>query len=117
MDKNQPIANELAIVSFKLGFHGRLLATLSTTRSKAIHKMDIPSFDWPVSPFPALKFPFALYEKENLEEEARCLDAFENILKTSKKRIAGAIIEPVLSEGGDLHASPHFFLGVQKLCK
>merc|ERR1712046_316709 len=30
--------------------------------------------------------------------------------------VAGMIIEPVLSEGGDLHASKSFFSGLQKAC-
>ena len=28
----------------------------------------------------------------------------------------GLIIEPILSEGGDLHASPSFFASLQRLC-
>jgi 4-aminobutyrate aminotransferase / (S)-3-amino-2-methylpropionate transaminase len=30
--------------------------------------------------------------------------------------VAGLIVEPILSEGGDLHATPTFFAGLQKLC-
>jgi 4-aminobutyrate aminotransferase/(S)-3-amino-2-methylpropionate transaminase len=35
----QPGSPKLSILSFKSGFHGRLLASLSATRSKAIHKL------------------------------------------------------------------------------
>jgi 4-aminobutyrate aminotransferase/(S)-3-amino-2-methylpropionate transaminase len=51
--KNQsPGSPSLSILSFTKGFHGRLLGTLSTTRSKPIHKLDVPAFDWPVCPWP-----------------------------------------------------------------
>lgn len=43
--KNQaPGSPDLSILSFKHAFHGRLFASLSATRSKPIHKLDIPSF-------------------------------------------------------------------------
>jgi len=48
--KNQsPGASQLSILSFKTAFHGRLFGSLSTTRSKPIHKVDIPAFDWPTA--------------------------------------------------------------------
>lgn len=47
---------------------------LATTHSKAIHKIDIPSFDWPIAPFPRLKYPLEEFVKENQQEEARCLE-------------------------------------------
>lgn len=31
--------------------------------------------------------------------------------------VAGVIVEPIQSEGGDHEASPEFFLRLQKLCK
>ena len=39
MDNKAPGAPNLAILSFKSGFHGRMLGSLSATRSKAIHKV------------------------------------------------------------------------------
>ena len=97
---------DLAILSFKKAFHGRALGALSTTRSKVIAKIDIPAFDWPAAPFPEIRHPYNQYEAENREEENRCLEEFEKILKTNNKPIAGVIIEPVLAEGGDQLASP-----------
>lgn len=47
---------------------------LATTHSKAIHKIDIPSFDWPIAPFPRLRYPLEEFVKENQHEEARCLE-------------------------------------------
>merc|ERR1740130_1203254 len=113
-------ANDLSIMSFQGGFHGRTLAALSCTHSKAIHKIDVPSFDWPTAPFPLLRYPLDENAEYNKAEEKRCLDEVNNIFRLRKEQgrpVAGAIIEPVLSEGGDLHASPDFFKGVQKACK
>ena len=47
--------------------------TLSCTHSKPIHKLDIPAFDWPVAPFPRLRYPLNEFVRENEAEERRCL--------------------------------------------
>ena len=48
-------------------------------------RVDIPVFDWPVAPFPYLKYPLDKHEKENKAEEQRCLEVVfvtaENISK------------------------------------
>jgi 4-aminobutyrate aminotransferase-like enzyme len=49
------------------------LGALSCTHSKAIHKLDIPSFDWPIAPFPRYKYPLEENERENQKEDERCL--------------------------------------------
>jgi len=113
-------SNDLSIMSFQGGFHGRTLGALSCTHSKSIHKLDAPSFDWPTAPFPARRYPLAANVEYNEAEEQRCLDEVRNIFQTrrqEKRPVAGIIIEPVLSEGGDLHASADFFKGLQRLCK
>jgi len=48
--------------------------SLSCTHSKVIHKMDVPAFDWPVAPFPKLKYPLEEFTRENRQEEQRCLE-------------------------------------------
>jgi len=55
------------------GFHGRTLGVLSTTHSKPIHKLDVPSFDWPIASFPKYKYPLDEFLRENEEEDGRCL--------------------------------------------
>lgn len=47
---------------------------LATTHSKAIHKLDVPSLDWPIAPFPRLQYPLEEFSRENEQEEARCLE-------------------------------------------
>lgn len=116
MENTAPGAPELSILSFKKGFHGRLFGSLSTTRSKPIHKLDIPAFNWPSAPFPELKYPLDAHAAENAQEEARCLAATEEIITTFPSPPAAAIIEPVQSEGGDNHASPEYFRKLRALC-
>lgn len=116
MNNQLPGALDMSILSFEGGFHGRLFGSLSTTRSKAIHKLDIPAFDWPKAPFPRLKYPLEEFAVENAAEEERCLSALEEIITKSKPHsIAAIIVEPVQSEGGDNHASAAFFQGLRDL--
>lgn len=112
--------NDLSIMSFRGGFHGRTLGALTCTHSKAIHKLDVPAFDWPTAPFPNLCYPLEDHIDANAAEESKCLSEVDRMFaerKQQRRPVAGLIIEPVLSEGGDLHASKDFFKGLQRLCK
>ncbi|VUC20771.1 unnamed protein product [Clonostachys rosea] len=113
----EPGSPNLSIMSFKAAFHGRLFGSLSTTRSKPIHKLDIPAFDWPQCPFPAIKYPLEEYVEENVQEEQRCLEEAERIIKTHPSKVAAVIVEPIQSEGGDNHASPAFFQGLREITR
>ncbi|KAF2182725.1 4-aminobutyrate aminotransferas-like protein [Zopfia rhizophila CBS 207.26] len=117
MTNQKPGSPELSILSFKSAFHGRLFGSLSTTRSKPIHKLDIPAFDWPQAPFPACSYPLDQYAAENAAEEQRCLDETERLIKEWHNPPAAIVIEPIQSEGGDNHASPNFFRGLRELTK
>lgn len=108
-----PGSPDLAIMSFANSFHGRGFGSLSTTRSKAVHKLDIPAFDWPQAPFPALKYPLEEHAQENAAEEQRCLAEVERLLTTWRCPVAAVITEPIQSEGGDNHASASFFQGLR----
>ncbi len=112
MHNRQPGVNQMKVISFEGGFHGRSMGALSLTRSKAIHKLDIPAFEWPVVPFPANRFPQELHAVENRELEARCLQI---ISETIDENVAALIVEPIQGEGGDRHASPAFFRALQKM--
>lgn len=117
MLNQSPGSPQLSILSFKSAFHGRLFGSLSTTRSKPIHKLDIPAFDWPQAPFPALKYPLEEHAKENAEEEQRCLQEVERLIKEFHNPVAAVVVEPIQSEGGDNHASPAFFRGLREITK
>lgn len=117
MNNSSPGAPNLSIMSFKGGFHGRLFGSLSTTRSKPIHKLDIPAFDWPQAPFPKLKYPLKEHEADNAQEEARCLVETERLIESWHSPPAAIIVEPIQAEGGDNHASPGFFRGLRDITR
>ncbi|KAK1877835.1 4-aminobutyrate aminotransferase mitochondrial [Dissostichus eleginoides] len=109
-----PGCPELSILSFMGGFHGRTMGCLATTHSKAIHKLDVPSFDWPIAPFPRLQYPLEEFTRENAQEEVEDL-----IVKWRQKGkpVAGVVIEPIQAEGGDNHASSDFFRGLRDIAR
>ncbi|KAJ5350055.1 Pyridoxal phosphate-dependent transferase major region subdomain 2 [Penicillium brevicompactum] len=117
MNNAGPGSPQLSILSFKSAFHGRLFGSLSTTRSKAIHKLDIPAFDWPQATFPQLKYPLEDNIQENAAEEKRCLAEVERLIKEFHNPVAAVMVEPIQSEGGDNHASPAFFQGLRDITK
>lgn len=115
-----PGSPHLSLLSFKGAFHGRTLGALATTHSKYIHKIDIPSFDWPIASFPHYKYPLEENVRDNKEEDERCLAEVEDLISQYAKRnipVAGIVIEPIQSEGGDNEASPEFFQGLQAIAK
>ncbi|KAJ9119847.1 hypothetical protein QFC24_005561 [Naganishia onofrii] len=118
--KNQsPGSPDLSILSFKSAFHGRLFGSLSATRSKAIHKTYHLSIARPMVDWPAIKYPLEEHAKENAEAEAKSLRDVENTITSMKstRPVAAVVIEPIASEGGDLHASPEFFRGLRQITK
>ncbi|XP_040829889.1 4-aminobutyrate aminotransferase, mitochondrial isoform X8 [Ochotona curzoniae] len=120
MVNQAPGCPDYSILSFMGAFHGRTMGCLATTHSKAIHKIDIPSFDWPIAPFPRLKYPLEEFVKENQQEEARCLEEVEDLIvkyRKKKKTVAGIIVEPIQSEGGDNHASDDFFRKLRDIAR
>ncbi|CDO54992.1 hypothetical protein DV495_001604 [Geotrichum candidum] len=117
MVNSSPGSPQMSILSFETAFHGRLFGSLSTTRSKPIHKLDIPAFDWPTAPFPKLKYPLEENVEANAAEEKRCLEQVEKTIKSWHNPVAAVVVEPIQSEGGDNHASPAFFKGLQEITK
>ncbi|ODQ64351.1 3-amino-2-methylpropionate transaminase [Nadsonia fulvescens var. elongata DSM 6958] len=115
MENQKPGSPEWSILSFANAFHGRLFGSLSTTRSKPIHKLDIPAFPWPKAPFPSLKYPLEENAEANKAEEEACLAEVERIIKSWPQPVAAVVIEPIQSEGGDNHATPFFFQGLRDL--
>lgn len=113
-----PGAPKLSILSFDGSFHGRTLGALSTTHSKSIHKLDIPSFDWPIAHFPEYKYPVEEFESHNRQEDEKSLTHVEELIHEYKKKgipVAGLVIEPIQAEGGDRHASDEFFRRLRNL--
>ncbi|CRK92986.1 CLUMA_CG006567, isoform A [Clunio marinus] len=115
-----PGSPKLSILSFHGGFHGRTIGALSTTHSKYIHKVDVPAFDWPIARFPVYKYPLQENILANQEEDKKCLSEVEGLIEKWKKAdhdVAGIIVEPIQSEGGDNEASPEFFQELQRITR
>uniref|UniRef100_A0A1B0BZA6 (S)-3-amino-2-methylpropionate transaminase n=1 Tax=Glossina palpalis gambiensis TaxID=67801 RepID=A0A1B0BZA6_9MUSC len=115
-----PGAPNLSLLSFQGSFHGRTMGALATTHSKYIHKIDFPSLDWPVAAFPNYKYPLEENERDNKEEDEKCLTQVEELIEAYSKKdrpVAGIVVEPIQSEGGDNHASPEFFQQLQYITK
>nr|MBE5725107.1 putative4-aminobutyrate aminotransferase, mitochondrial-like [Cucujiformia] len=113
-----PGSPQLSLLSFHGAFHGRTFGALSTTHSKAIHKLDVPAFDWPIAHFPQYRYPLEDNVKENEAEDAKCLAEVEDLFHKYEKKgvpVAGIVVEPIQSEGGDNEASPQFFQGLQDI--
>ena len=87
------------------------------TRSKPIHKLDVAAFDWPVAPFPKLKYPL-MRTSVNAEEEKRCLERGQDLANSEERlsRRRGSDCRARQAEGGDNHATPSFFRGLRQLC-
>lgn len=118
MYNQTPGSPKLSAMSFNGGFHGRTLGALSCTHSKAIHKLDVPAFDWPIAQFPRYKYPLDQFAQENAQEDKRCLANVEQLIHEYKDKapVAAMIVEPIQSEGGDYHGSADFFKGLRKIC-
>lgn len=120
MINQTPGSPNLSILSFQGAFHGRTMGVLSTTHSKQIHKIDIPAFDWPMAHFPKYRYPLEENVRENQAEDQKSLAHVQELMTEWSKRgmpVAGVVIEPIQSEGGDNEASPEFFQQLQQICK
>ena len=113
-----PGSPKLSAMSFDGSFHGRTFGALSCTHSKAIHKLDVPAFEWPIAKFPRYKYPLEQNQRKNAEEDKKCLAHVEQLIHDYKNKapVAAMIIEPIQAEGGDFHGSPAFFQGLRKIC-
>lgn len=115
MKNSLPGSPDLAVLSFKKAFHGRLFASGSVTCSKPIHKLDFPSFKWPHAEYPHYKYPLKDNKEINKEEDDRCLKIVEDLITSWHIPVAALIIEPIQSEGGDNHASKYFLQSLRDL--
>lgn len=112
---------DLSILSFRGAFHGRTIGCLAATHSKTVHKLDVPSMDWPIAHFPRYKYPLEDHTDYNNKEDANCLaevvELIDHYNNHVKRPVAGIVVEPIQSEGGDHYGSPAFFQGLQRIAK
>ena len=116
LDRNDITADMM--IHFKEAFHGRSGYTLSLTNTFNPDKTQyFPKFDWPRIDNPKLRFPIDSAEIERVAaDEKKALEQIRSSLLQHKNRIAGLIIEPIQSEGGDNHFRPEFMCSLRDLC-
>jgi len=115
-----PACPELSMLSFKGAFHGRTFGCLATTHTKAVHKRDVPTMDWPVASFPHYKYPLEQNVDHNAKEDVKCLQDVQRLFDMWEKKgrpVAGVVVEPIQAEGGDVHGSATFFQELQRITK
>jgi 4-aminobutyrate aminotransferase / (S)-3-amino-2-methylpropionate transaminase len=121
MKNSAPGSPNYAILSLKQGFHGRLLGSLSTSRTKAMHKVDIPAFDWPAAQNPIYKYPLAENADYNRAQDQMSLADVRAKIEQWKvekgSEVVAVIIEPIQCEGGDNFLSAAFAQGLRDLTK
>lgn len=112
---------DLSVLSFKGAFHGRTMGVLATTHSKYVHKLDVPTLDWPIANFPMYKYPYEDNLEYNQKQDEDCLKNVAEVIdyynEEKKRPVAAMIIEPIQSEGGDNLATPYFFQNLQRIAK
>ncbi|WP_405989108.1 L-lysine 6-transaminase [Streptomyces sp. NBC_00986] len=97
-------------------FHGRSGYTMSMTNTDPEKTRLFPKWDWPRLPTPALRFPLHEYASDNRSAEDAALHMAQRTFEESAGEIACFVAEPILGEGGDMHLSARFLLGMQELC-
>ena len=101
MTNQSPGSGDYAILSFKGGFHGRLLGSLTTTRTKVVHKLDMPAFDWPAAKPPSYRYPLDIPEnlEYNQEQDRLSLADVRSKIEQWKaekgKEVVAVVIEPI----------------------
>ena len=110
-----PGSPSLSVLSFEKAFHGRSFGALSITRSKAIHKIDMPAFNWPKAKSPNYKYPLEDNIEYNAAQDQEVLKDVEHLIDTWEHNVAAVILEPIQSEGGDNYLSPSLCRAIRQL--
>lgn len=116
--KHSKDLSSLQVLGFENGSHGQSVATLSCS-DKAINKFNLPTYDWPVAPWPKLQYPLPHFEHENRQEEEWCLAQTRQKIEQAKlnnKDVAAMIIEPITAHN-NAQATPLFFKKLRHMAK
>jgi 4-aminobutyrate aminotransferase len=112
------VSKRPAIISFKGGFHGRTLGTISITTSNSAFRKNyeglLPSVYFAEYPY-CYRCPFKQHPGNcNME----CLGQFESIFKyqVDPDMIAAIIFEPIAGEGGYIVPPKEFVQGLREIC-
>jgi 4-aminobutyrate aminotransferase/(S)-3-amino-2-methylpropionate transaminase len=113
LENQGPGVPKFKIIGFEGGNHGNLLSVFSNFNNSSYN--NFPSYNWPVAPFPNLKYPYNENEVNNRKEEDRCIDQTEKLIK-SNENVCAMIIEPLQIQGGFRYASSLFYNDLIDLC-
>lgn len=69
------------ILCFENADHGTTFGGLSASQINPHMKFDVPSFPWPVAPFPKYKFPLDENLFHNKCQDQKCLAAVEELIE------------------------------------
>ncbi|MCL6549315.1 MAG: aminotransferase class III-fold pyridoxal phosphate-dependent enzyme, partial [Alicyclobacillus sp.] len=108
-----------AVISFRGGFHGRTLLTMTLTSKVKPYKFGFGPFAPEVYKLP---YPYYYRAPKNMTPEQvdealleRMADFF--VTDVPREDIAAVILEPVQGEGGFIVPSKRFVQGVRELCR
>lgn len=105
------------IIHFRNAFHGRSGYTLSLTNTLPDKINYFPKFNWPRFDTPGLSFPATKSAEEKVRaEEKRILQQIRWTGEHEGDEVAAIILEPIQSEGGDVHFRKEFLQGLRDLC-
>ncbi|HYH56507.1 MAG TPA: L-lysine 6-transaminase, partial [Anseongella sp.] len=104
------------VIHFEKAFHGRSGYTMSLTNTLPEKTKWYARFDWPRIVTPGIEYPHTDERHEALlKKEQLALKQIKLAFKTNPDDICAIIIEPVLSEGGDIHLRAEFFEELRRL--
>ncbi|KEF36299.1 4-aminobutyrate aminotransferase [Schinkia azotoformans MEV2011] len=111
--------NRQGIISFRHGFHGRTLMTMTMTSKVKPYKFGFGPFAPEVYKAP---YPYAYRRPEGMTEEQYSqymIQEFEHFLiaDVAPETIAAVVMEPVQGEGGFIVPEKAFVQRVSELCK
>lgn len=105
------------IIHFRQAFHGRSGYTMSLTNTDPNKVMYFPKFDWPRISNPKCIFPMdEATTAQVIASEAQAINEIMTAIANNPDDIAGLIIEPIQSEGGDNHFRPEFLQQLRQIC-
>ncbi|HEY9559920.1 MAG TPA: L-lysine 6-transaminase [Anseongella sp.] len=104
------------VIHFEKAFHGRSGYTMSLTNTLPDKTKWYARFNWPRISTPGIEFPYTDEGHEALlKKEKLALRQIKQAFKENQDDICAIIVEPILSEGGDIHLRIEFFEELRKL--
>lgn len=105
-----------SVLCFEHSNHSKTFAGQSLNPS--LGSIGLPKLDWATCKLPRLKFPLVNNERENSEEEDRCIAGFKKTIKDRENTInpvKAVIIEPITFMGTHF-ATPTFYQKLRDIC-